>query len=102
MRFDPQLADIRFGCGLSPTIALPQSAQAMLATLNTPDDIAFRFPVENFETFGLRIAERIEQNKIRCKNRGSPEALAAKKVGRVVNKEARIAQAAWMGQHLNR
>ena len=45
---------------------------------------------------------RIEQNKIRRKNRGSPEALAAKKVGRVLNKEARIAQAAWMGQHLNR
>ena len=102
MRFDPQLADIRFGCGLSPKIAPPQSAQAMLATLNTPDDIASRFPVEDFETFGLRIAERIEQNKIRRKNRGSPEALAAKKVGRVLNKEARIAQAAWMGQHLNR
>ena len=58
MRFDPQLADIRFGCGLSPTIAPPQSAQAMLATLNTPDDIASRFPLEDFETFGLGVQSR--------------------------------------------
>ncbi|WP_298856990.1 DUF1800 domain-containing protein [uncultured Sulfitobacter sp.] len=102
MRFDPPLADIRFGCGLSPNLASPQSVQAMLATLVTSDDTATRFPVETFETFGLRIAERIELTKIRRKDRGSPEALRAKKAARVLNKEARIAQAAWMGQHLNR
>ena len=102
MRFDPQLADIRFGCGLSPRVAPPSSADAMLDTLRTPDKIAAQFPVETFEIFTGRIAERLELQKIRRKNRGSDEALAAKKAARVLNKEARIAQAAWMGQHLNR
>lgn len=80
----------------------PRSAQAMLDTLNTPDAIADRFPVETFEQFSNRIVKRLELTKIRRANRGSPEALAAKKAARVLNKEARIAQAAWMGQHLNR
>lgn len=102
MRFDPQLADIRFGCGLSPQMAPPRSVQAMLETLDTPEAIAIDFPIETFETFSQRIAERIELTNIRRKNRGSPEALAAKKGTRVLNKEARIAQAIWMGQHLNR
>lgn len=102
MRFDPHLADIRFGCGLSPVVASPSSAQAMLDTLNSPDKVATRFPVETFETFSLRIAARVELTKIRRKNRGSPEALEAKKAARVLNQEARIAQAVWMGQHLNR
>ena len=102
MRFDPQLAEIRFGCGLSPSVAAPRTVQAMLDTLHTPDTVATRFPIETFETFSLRIAKRKELQKIRRKNRGSPEALATKKATRVLNKEARIAQAMWMGQHLNR
>ena len=102
MRFDPQLADIRFGCGLSPRIAAPRSVQAMLDTLGTPDVIATRFPIETFEIFTKRVAQRKELDKIRRKNRGSPEALATKKATRVLNKEARVAQAIWMGQHLNR
>lgn len=71
MRFDPQLADIRFGCGLSPRVAPPSSADAMLDTLRTPDKIAAQFPVETFEIFTGRIAERLELQKIRRKNRGS-------------------------------
>ena len=102
MPFDPQLAEIRFGCGLSPHVAPPTSVQAMLDTLQATDIIATRFPVETFDIFTQRIAQRVELTKIRRKNRGSEEALAAKKATRVLNKEARIAQAAWMGQHLNR
>ncbi|KIN72799.1 DUF1800 domain-containing protein [Sulfitobacter guttiformis] len=102
MRFDPQLADIRFGCGLSPSIAPAQSAQEMLDTLASPDDIATRFKVETSEQFSLRIAERMRLTKIRRQNRGSEEGLAAKKAERLQNRDARIAQAAWMGEHLNR
>lgn len=102
MQFDPHLADIRFGCGLCAQVAPPRSVEAMLKSLDAPDTIAAHFPVETFEEFSQRIAQRIELTKIRRKNRGSPEALAAKKAARVLNKEARIAQAVWMGQHLNR
>lgn len=102
MRFDPQLAEIRFGCGLSPVVASARSPREMLETLTASDTIAKRFPVETFETFSMRVAERVELAILRRKNRGSPEALAAKKAARVLNKEARIAQAVWMGQHLNR
>ncbi|MEQ6203449.1 DUF1800 domain-containing protein [Sulfitobacter sp. HNIBRBA2951] len=102
MRFDPHLAEIRFGCGLSPTIAPAQSTAQMLAGVAKPDDMAARFPIEPFADFQTRIAQGIEFNQIRRKNRGSDEALAAKKARRVLNKETRIAQVGWLGQHINR
>jgi uncharacterized protein (DUF1800 family) len=102
MLFAPQLADIRFGCGLSPVHATPSSVAEMLDSLQKPDTIAQRFPIETFETFQMRIAESQRLIKLRRKDRGSPEALASIKERRVLNKQARIAQAGWLGQHLNR
>lgn len=102
MQFSPQLADIRFGCGLSPVIAPPASVAQMLAGLHATDTIAQRFPVETFESFQDRVAEAVRLGKLRRANRGSPEALAAKKGRRVLNQQARIAQVAWLGQHFNR
>ncbi|WP_299416250.1 DUF1800 domain-containing protein [uncultured Sulfitobacter sp.] len=102
MRFDPQLAEIRFGCGLSPNVAPPVSVDQMLATLTRPDAIAARFPIEGFDEFGHRIGNALELQKVRRTNRGSVGALAAKKAIRLVKKDARIAQATWFCQHLNR
>ncbi|MEQ8896532.1 MAG: DUF1800 domain-containing protein [Roseovarius sp.] len=48
MRFDPERAAIRFGCGLSPRIAPPTSAEAMLSQLAGPDRAAEAFPVPGF------------------------------------------------------
>ncbi|MEP1765061.1 MAG: DUF1800 domain-containing protein [Sulfitobacter sp.] len=102
MRFDPQLADIRFGCGLSPHVASPRSVEDMLATLEGPDRIAQRFPIEDFTEFQHRINNSQELQKVRRGDRGSVGALAAKKANKILNKEARIDQAHWFGQHLNR
>ena len=102
MRFAPQMAEIRFGCGLSPVVTPPTSVHDMLATLQSPDTIAAQFPIETFETFQARIAEGRRLGKLRRETRGSPEALAAKKARRVLNQEARIEQVIWLGQHLNR
>ncbi|MEC7259572.1 MAG: DUF1800 domain-containing protein [Pseudomonadota bacterium] len=44
--FSPDLAEIRFGSGLSPTVAPPGSAAQMIAALHAPDDMAARFPIE--------------------------------------------------------
>lgn len=48
MSFSPELAEIRFGCGLSPVIAPPTSVLALLNGLNGPDHMAARFPVGGF------------------------------------------------------
>lgn len=102
MRFAPQMADMRFGCGLSPVVAPPRSTEQMLAALQGPDTMARQFPIESFDTFQARVAESRRLIEQRRNNRGTPLAQAAIKERRVLNKEARIAQIGWLGQHLNR
>ncbi|MEP3676009.1 DUF1800 domain-containing protein [Sulfitobacter sp.] len=102
MPFDSKIAELRFGCGLSPVVSGPTDTNQMIAAATGPDTAATRFPIETFDTFTRRVSHVVEQVKLRKKNRGSPEAMAAKKSIRVTNKEARIAQAQWLGQHINR
>lgn len=47
--YSPETAAIRFGTGLSPIIAAPASADAMLARLAGPDEMAARFPIDSFK-----------------------------------------------------
>ncbi|AUQ49211.1 putative protein in bacteria [Phaeobacter inhibens] len=49
MRFDPELAEIRFGCGLSPRQAPPTGPQEMLAALRAPDRAATDWPIPGFD-----------------------------------------------------
>lgn len=49
MRFDPDRAAIRFGCGLSPKIAPPPSVAATLALLQGPDHAARDHPIPGFD-----------------------------------------------------
>lgn len=53
MSFSPELADIRFGCGLSPKIAPPASAEVLLDGLRMQDSMAVRFPIDSFETYSV-------------------------------------------------
>lgn len=55
MQFDPELAEIRFGFGLSPTLSPPQSTEAMLAALQERDEAAERFEIAEIEA-GLAAA----------------------------------------------
>ena len=48
MSFDPVTAAIRFGTGLSPLIAPPADAAAMLGALHGPDAMAAAFPIPRF------------------------------------------------------
>lgn len=57
MRFSPQLAEIRFGYGLSPDIAAPVSLTAMLDGLRAQDHMAARFPIDTYETFRAEITK---------------------------------------------
>ena len=49
--FDPEHAEIRFGCGLSPRIAPVASVPDMLARLKGPDTAARRFDIPSLEAF---------------------------------------------------
>ncbi|MEQ3670914.1 DUF1800 domain-containing protein [Pseudophaeobacter sp.] len=79
MAFDPQLAEIRFGSGLSPTLAPVPSVGTMLARLQGPDRAADHFPIaKTDETLALvRVFAKLR--KLDRSKRGTPEAkLAAK------------------------
>jgi len=100
--FDPQLAEIRFGYGLSPVVAPPVSVTAMLDGLIAPDAIANRFPIETFVQFRARMVAVEEQRDIRKKNRGTDLAAAARKRRNELNKEARVDMFGWLGQTMLR
>ncbi len=100
--FDPQLAEIRFGYGLSPQVAAPQSVADMLDGLGTPDTMTTRFPVEPFHVFRNRMVAVQEQIRIRQANRGTDLAAAARKRRNELNKDARVAMFQWLGQTMLR
>ncbi len=100
--FDPQLAEIRFGCGLSPEVAPPVSVQDMLARLTGPDHAAARFPVEDFPQFRERMKRSAVHLKIRRSMRGTKAAEEARKAHQLEKKHARIAQGQWHAQRLLR
>lgn len=103
MRFDPELAEMRFGSGLSPVIAPPRDTSDMLARLTGPDDIATRFPIEPFSQFLTRLAENRATRRARRQAEDDPAAREAadKRLGEI-EREARLAQARWLGQQVQR
>lgn len=56
MTFDPILADIRFGTGLAPGIAPPDSVDMMLSRLAGPDVMAQDYPIETFDQMRQRLS----------------------------------------------
>ncbi|MFL4468957.1 DUF1800 family protein [Tateyamaria armeniaca] len=100
--FDPQLAEIRFGYGLSPVIAPPRDAAEMLAGLTGPDDMAAQFPTEAFRTFLDRVvavqAARVEQRE----HRGTAQEQVARQKRQQLNKNARRAWIGWAGHAMLR
>ena len=51
MGFDLELAEMRFGAGLSPRVAPPRDVAAMLGGLSAPDAMLERFPIVPFSEF---------------------------------------------------
>lgn len=77
MRFDPELAEIRFGCGLSPRLAPPQSPEAMLQRLTGADEMARAYPVQDFDAAFADSVTFQALARERRKLRGQPEYEAA-------------------------
>ncbi len=57
MSFSPELAEIRFGCGLSPVLAPPSDPAALLKGLLGPDEMAQRFGIAGFDPLRARLAK---------------------------------------------
>ncbi len=99
-RFDPQLAEIRFGYGLSPDIATPRDSAQILDGLTGPDEMATRYPTEPFRTFLDRsVAAQATRIKER-QNRGTPQEQQARRERKQLNQDARQAWIGWAGQNL--
>lgn len=71
--FDPTLAEIRFGTGLSATASAPRSVEAMLSGLQGADRMAQQFPVEPYDQFRLRIRDYNQARRLFRRNRGKPD-----------------------------
>ncbi len=102
MRFDPDLAEIRFGCGLSPVVARPASPAAMLAGLTGPDAMQARFPVEDFEAFLGRMAAAKSAREAWRDARGTPQEAGLFEEVKRQRREAGAANLRWLGHTLLR
>ena len=102
VRFDPALAEMRFGNGLSPVVGPPASTQQMLDRLAGPDLAAARFPVETFTQYRERIIRVQDAWKVRQQQRGSDEAGFARKAVNLEKKAARLDRLRWLGQQMLR
>ncbi|MFY0621669.1 MAG: DUF1800 domain-containing protein [Pelagimonas sp.] len=102
MSFDPILADIRFGCGLSPTLASPQSAAQMLENLHGPDLIAVQYPIETFPVFRERVIERTALRRDLKANRGTAKSDDIRQALARNNRAGRRGAVSWLAAHLQR
>ncbi|GAA6208251.1 hypothetical protein NBRC116601_15440 [Cognatishimia sp. WU-CL00825] len=91
--FDPHIAEIRFGTGLSPTAQPPQSIQDMLNGLTSPDHMATRFPIEPYDQFRHRVAAFNDVRRTERKNRGTELAERMAKERKSLVKDARTTYA---------
>ena len=71
MPFDPTLAAIRFGTGLSVTQPAPADLAGMLALLTGPDAAALAYPIPGFDTAQPRLADFRQMMKDRREARGT-------------------------------
>lgn len=100
--FEPEFAEMRFGCGLSPVIAPATSVEALLAGVAAPDAMAQRFPIEPFDSFRTRIADSNALRRIVRGNKGTPEAETADRQRKDMKKQARFDMIHWLGQSMLR
>ncbi len=100
--FDPERAEIRFGCGLSPQIAPVASVPDMLARLTGPDTAAKRFPIPSFEDLRPTALKFVETRKAYFHPKSEADRAAAKEQYRSEVRAMRRQSFRWFGQTLLR
>jgi len=99
MSFSPELAEIRFGCGLSPEIAKPPDPDAVLQGLNGPDEMARRFPIDGFSKVAARAAKVA---KLRRQGRKSDNKSETRDKIKAYRREGKKEGSRWFVQSLQR
>lgn len=102
MSFQPELAAIRFGCGLSPVIAPPSSPQIILRSLDLPDDIATRFPVEPFEVYLKRLQYQRHLGTLQRNAKSDADRKDAREAARKLRRKTSDDSTAWFVSTLGR
>ncbi|QBF30946.1 DUF1800 family protein [Thalassococcus sp. S3] len=96
MAFTPELAEIRFGFGLSPRLSPVASTEAMLDGLSGSDTMRKRYPIEGFDTFRERMIRARQIRRGMRETRGTSEFETWRKKRNVLNKAAREDMVHWM------
>ncbi|WP_420862835.1 DUF1800 domain-containing protein [Algirhabdus cladophorae] len=95
MAFDPTIAAIRFGTGLSPDLPPPASVDGMMQALAGPDVMAERYPIRSFEDVRVdlnAVRDLVRERRVaREANDADAVAVLAKQV-RQLRGKARMAQ----------
>lgn len=104
MAFEPDLSEIRFGCGLSPRIAPPASFEAMLAGLTEPDAMAQRYPIEIFDSVfeNMRAYQALRSERTKAKATDKAKYDALNKKMRSLVRDARRNRKVWAEQRFLR
>ncbi|MBQ4824912.1 DUF1800 domain-containing protein [Leisingera sp. HS039] len=102
MQFDGDLAEIRFGAGLSPLVRPPVSAEAMLSRLQGADEMALRFPLSGFDEAFARAKEFRRLRRDRKRQEGGQGYEAADKAFKAYRRGHNAARFRWHGQRLLR
>jgi len=102
--FDPIIAAIRFGTGLSPLLPVPASADAMLAALAGPDLIAQDWPIVSFADARPAVADFRAANRARRDARaaGATAEAAAEAAYEALRADAGVLWLAQFGTSLTR
>ena len=102
MRFDPERAEIRFVCGLSPILAAPRSTDDMLALLTGPDTAAERFPIAGFQVIFDSLRAARSARRLSRSAKTEEDRLAAVTQRREILRGLRAEAAHWLGNSLLR
>ncbi len=103
MGFDPDIAQKRFGYGLSPSVAGPVSVSDMMAMLRGPDEAAERFVIPTSEVINPKVQALYQARRAFKKSEeGSAQKRDAQAAYRDAQKTARLEVAQWVGQDLLR
>lgn len=102
MRFDPERAAIRFGCGLSPSLRPPASSAEMLTLLAGPDRAAEAFPIPGGEAAYANFLAIREVRRLKRTAKTDAERAEAKKQRKQVQRKVANEVANWLSQTLLR
>ncbi|MFY0596512.1 MAG: DUF1800 domain-containing protein [Cognatishimia sp.] len=91
--FDPTLAEIRFGTGLSPSLKAPRDVSQMLAGIQGRDVMADRFPIEPYDTYRHRIRDYAVAQRAYRKGRGTEQEEQLKNARKKITRASRTAYA---------